>query len=149
MNGRGTCAPGAAMLFAAGYGTRMRPLTDTRPKPLISVAGRPLIDHALALADGAGATRIVANAHYLADQIVAHLAGRPDIAVSVEAPDIVLNDFDQTLLVFGAAGERQGFHGAAKRCQRVFYFMGDIGGETLDGLDPRIQGIGHFAQRAR
>jgi MurNAc alpha-1-phosphate uridylyltransferase len=77
------------MLFAAGFGTRMLPLTETRPKPLIEVAGRPLIDHALALADGAGATRIVVNAHYHAEQIVAHLAGRPDIAVSVEAPEIL------------------------------------------------------------
>lgn len=81
--------PGAAMLFAAGFGTRMRPLTDTRPKPLVEVAGRALLDHAIALADAAGAPRIVVNAHYRADQIVAHLAGRPDIAVSVEAPEIL------------------------------------------------------------
>ena len=81
--------PGAAMLFAAGFGTRMRPLTDTRPKPLIEVAGRALLDHALALADAAGAPRIVVNAHYRAGQIAAHLAARPDVAVSVETPEIL------------------------------------------------------------
>ncbi len=81
--------PGAILLFAAGFGTRMGDLTRTRPKPLIEVAGRPLIDHALALADTAGIARKVVNAHYLADQIAAHLAARPDIAVSLEAPDIL------------------------------------------------------------
>ncbi len=61
------------MLFAAGLGTRMRPLTDRLPKPLLPVAGRPLIDHALALADDAGIDRRVANSHHLADLLAAHL----------------------------------------------------------------------------
>ncbi len=74
------------MLFAAGFGTRMGALTATRPKPLIHVAGRPLLDHALALAQ-AIPNRVV-NAHYHADQIIAHLAGS-DVRVSVEAPDIL------------------------------------------------------------
>ncbi|MDE3240206.1 MAG: nucleotidyltransferase family protein [Paracoccaceae bacterium] len=68
--------PDALMLFAAGFGTRMGALTATRPKPLVEVAGRPLIDHALDLASGAGVGRIVVNTHYLPDQIAAHLAGR-------------------------------------------------------------------------
>ena len=80
--------PRAALLFAAGFGTRMRPLTETRPKPLIPVAGRALLDHALELAAGAGVPRLVVNAHYRVGQIVDHLHGR-DIAVSVEAPDIL------------------------------------------------------------
>lgn len=80
--------PDALMLFAAGFGTRMRPLTDSRPKPLIEVAGRPLLDHALALAEGAGISRVAVNAHYLAEQIQAHLAPR-HIPVSVEDPDIL------------------------------------------------------------
>jgi MurNAc alpha-1-phosphate uridylyltransferase len=67
----------------------MRPLTDTRPKPLIEVAGRALIDHALALAEGEGLARIAVNAHYRADQIAAHLAARPEIKVIVEAPEIL------------------------------------------------------------
>ena len=80
--------PPPLMLFAAGFGTRMGALTAARPKPLISVGGRALIDHALALADEAGITRHVANVHYLPDQIAAHLAGR-DIALSWERERIL------------------------------------------------------------
>jgi MurNAc alpha-1-phosphate uridylyltransferase len=76
------------MLFAAGLGTRMGQLTATRPKPLIPVAGKPLIDHALALAEAADINRIVANSHYLPEQIEAHLVPR-GIAVSRETPRIL------------------------------------------------------------
>lgn len=75
--------PDALMLFAAGFGTRMGVLTAARPKPLIPVAGRALIDHALELARDAGVTRVVANTHYLGEQIAAHLAGR-NVNVSPE-----------------------------------------------------------------
>lgn len=68
--------PDALMLFAAGLGTRMGALTAQRPKPLIEVAGKALIDHALALCDGADVRQTVVNLHYLPDQIRAHLAGR-------------------------------------------------------------------------
>ena len=78
--------PDAVMLFAAGFGTRMGDLTRTRPKPLIPVAGRALLDHALDLTTGIR-TRVV-NAHYHADQILAHLEGG-DIRVSLEQPDIL------------------------------------------------------------
>lgn len=64
------------MIFAAGFGTRMGALTADRPKPLIPVAGRALIDHALQVGHEAGAARVVVNTHYKADQIDAHLAGR-------------------------------------------------------------------------
>lgn len=73
------------MLFAAGFGTRMGALTADRPKPLIRVAGRALLDHALDIASGA---RIVVNAHYKADQIAAHLTGR-NVAISHEVADIL------------------------------------------------------------
>lgn len=76
------------MLFAAGFGTRMGALTRDRPKPLINVAGRPLIDHALALVTGAGLPRVVVNAHYMPDMIEAHLADRP-VQVIRETPDIL------------------------------------------------------------
>ncbi|MFC2970005.1 nucleotidyltransferase family protein [Acidimangrovimonas pyrenivorans] len=75
--------PEALMLFAAGRGTRMGALTADRPKPLIEVAGRPLIDHALDLVSGAGIARTVVNTHYFADQLAAHLAGR-ELALSHE-----------------------------------------------------------------
>ena len=70
-------APDALMIFAAGFGTRMGALTRARPKPLIPVAGRALIDHALDAAEGAGIGRIVVNMHYLGDRIRRHLAAPP------------------------------------------------------------------------
>ncbi|MGR3540061.1 MAG: nucleotidyltransferase family protein [Hasllibacter sp.] len=75
------------MIFAAGFGTRMRPLTDRLPKPLIEVGGRTMLDRALDLAAGAGARRVVVNAHYRAEMIVAHLEGR---AAEVVVEDTIL-----------------------------------------------------------
>lgn len=79
-----TQAPEALMLFAAGRGTRMAPLTDRLPKPLIEVAGETLLDRALTLAREGGARRIVVNTHHLGAQVADHLAGR-DIAISDES----------------------------------------------------------------
>lgn len=77
--------PEAVMIFAAGLGTRMGELTRTRPKPLVEVAGRPLIDRALALVRDAGIRRIVVNTHAHAEQLRAHLARTaPDAAISHE-----------------------------------------------------------------
>jgi MurNAc alpha-1-phosphate uridylyltransferase len=69
--------PYPLMLFAAGFGTRMGALTADRPKPLIPVAGRALIDHALDIAGAADVARIVVNTHYRADQLARHLQGQP------------------------------------------------------------------------
>ncbi len=76
--------PDAVLFFAAGLGTRMGQLTADRPKSLITVAGRPLIDHAIGLADAAGIGRQVVNVHYKAAMIRGHLDGR-DVAFSDEA----------------------------------------------------------------
>ena len=81
--------PDALMLFAAGFGARMLPLTADRPKPLIRVAGTALIDHALAVADGMPLARKVVNLHYLPDQIRHHLRHRPDLTLLTESPDIL------------------------------------------------------------
>lgn len=81
--------PDALMLFAAGLGTRMGPLTAERPKPLIEVGGRALIDHALVLADNADLSHVVINLHYLPDQIRAHLSNRTNIVFSDETETLL------------------------------------------------------------
>lgn len=81
--------PEAAMLFAAGLGTRMRHLTRNRPKPLLSIGGRSLLDRTLDLVDAAGIERVVVNTHYLGEQVAAHLADRPSIRISPETPQLL------------------------------------------------------------
>lgn len=73
--------PDTAMVLAAGRGKRMRNLTDRLPKPLVTVAGKPLIDHVLDRLVEAGVTRAVVNLNYLGERIAGHLAGRDDIAI--------------------------------------------------------------------
>ena len=72
-----------AMVLAAGLGTRMRPVTDTLPKPLIEINGRALIDHALDRLQAAGVTDAVVNTHHLADQVEAHLKDRTSPAIKL------------------------------------------------------------------
>jgi MurNAc alpha-1-phosphate uridylyltransferase len=83
--------PRRAMVLAAGLGTRMRPLTDTLPKPLVAVGGRPLLDHVLDRLADAGVELAVVNVHYRADQIVRHVEGRqrPRVVISDERDEIL------------------------------------------------------------
>jgi N-acetyl-alpha-D-muramate 1-phosphate uridylyltransferase len=74
-----------AMLLAAGLGVRMRPLTDDRPKPMVVLAGRTLLDWALDRIFRVGVTRVVVNTHYRAEVIHRHLAGRSGVVISYEA----------------------------------------------------------------
>ncbi len=72
-----------AMVLAAGYGTRLKPLTDALPKPLVPVAGRPMIDYALEKLQAHGVREIVINVSHLKDQLVTHLAARRNLAITI------------------------------------------------------------------
>jgi MurNAc alpha-1-phosphate uridylyltransferase len=91
----GVAVPEVAMVMAAGLGKRMRPLTASRPKPLIEVAGKPLIDHAFDRLRAAGVRRAVVNVHYLADAVEAHLANR------VKGIETIVSDERSQLLETG------------------------------------------------
>lgn len=81
-----------AMVLAAGLGTRMRPLTDTRPKALVEVGGRVLIDHVLDRLVQAGVGRAVVNVHHFADQMEEHLASRTDLEILISDERAALLD---------------------------------------------------------
>jgi MurNAc alpha-1-phosphate uridylyltransferase len=87
------------MVLAAGLGTRMRPLTNDRPKAMVEVAGRPLIDHLLDRFAAAGVETAVVNVHWFADLLEAHLAGRA-------RPKIVISDERQRLMETGGGLKR-------------------------------------------
>lgn len=91
--------PDVAMVFAAGLGTRMRPLTDTTPKPLVSVGGRTLIDRTLDDLAAAGVGTAIVNVHHLADQIEAHVAKR-------DTPRVVISD-ERAMLLDQGGGIRK------------------------------------------
>jgi MurNAc alpha-1-phosphate uridylyltransferase len=87
--------PEVAMVMAAGLGKRMRPLTATRPKPLVEVAGKTLLDHSLDRLRAAGVAKAVVNVHYLADSLEAHLKYR------VKGIEIIVSDERARLLETG------------------------------------------------
>lgn len=87
-------ASDTAMVMAAGLGKRMRPLTATQPKPLVRVAGKPLVDHALDRLAECGVERAVVNVHYLADALEAHVRERV-------SPQIIISDERDALLETG------------------------------------------------
>lgn len=80
-----------AMVLAAGLGKRMRPITETMPKPLVRVAGKTLLDWALDCLADAGVTRAVVNVHYFPEQIEAHVAARrrPEVTISDERDELL------------------------------------------------------------
>jgi MurNAc alpha-1-phosphate uridylyltransferase len=80
-----------AMILAAGFGTRMRPITDHTPKPLVPLAGRALIDHGIDRLVAAGVKRIVVNTHYKAPMMATHLAGRRDVEIVLSHEESLLD----------------------------------------------------------
>jgi MurNAc alpha-1-phosphate uridylyltransferase len=88
--------PTTALVLAAGRGERLRPITDTLPKPLVEIGGRTLLDHAIDRLEAAGVATIVVNTQYRAEQISAHLAGR-------ETPRILISHEEEGALETGGA----------------------------------------------
>src|SRR5882762_4473162 len=103
--------PAKAMVLAAGLGVRMRPLTDRMPKPLVPVAGRPLLDHVLDKLAEAGVREAVVNVHYLPDQIIDHVASRaqPHVTISDER-DAVLGTGGGVVKALPLLGNAPFFH---------------------------------------
>lgn len=91
-----SAVPETAFLLAAGLGTRMRPMTETTPKPLIQVSGKAMLDHLLDALAAAGVRRAIVNVHWLADQVEAHLATRQGL-------EILISDEREELLETGGA----------------------------------------------
>src|SRR3712207_855394 len=87
--------PPVAMVMAAGLGKRMRPLTATRPKPLVEVAGKTLLDHTFDRLRAAGVKKAVVNVHYLPDALEAHLRSR------VKGIEVIVSDERDQLLETG------------------------------------------------
>lgn len=118
--------PETAMVLAAGLGTRMRPLTDSRPKPLIEVYGRTLIDRVLDRLEGAGATTVTVNAHHHADLLQRHLKAR-------KTPNIVISDERATLLDSGGGVKK-----ALPHLGRGPFFVVNSDTIWIEGMKPNL-----------
>lgn len=119
--------PTSAMVLAAGLGTRMRPLTETRPKALVEVAGRTLIDRVLDRLAEAGVRRAVVNVHHFADMMEAHLARRTDL-------EIVIADEREALLDSGG-----GIRNALPLLGREPVFVANIDSLWTGGTVPPLE----------
>jgi MurNAc alpha-1-phosphate uridylyltransferase len=139
MGGDGKHAPVLthAMVMAAGLGTRMRPLTDALPKPLVCVAGKPLIDHVLDKLADAGVETAIVNVHYLAEQIERHLASR-------RTPTILISDERPRLL--GSGG---GIVNALTRLGNAPFFYVNSDTLWLDGVEPNLKRLAATFDPAR
>jgi len=118
--------PRAAMVLAAGIGSRMRPVTDTIPKALVPVAGKALIDHTLDRLAEAGVERAVINVHHFADQMEAHLIRRTDM-------EVVISDEREALLDSGG-----GIALALPHLGREPFFVANIDNVWIEGDKPAL-----------
>ncbi|HSG94649.1 MAG TPA: nucleotidyltransferase family protein [Afifellaceae bacterium] len=119
--------PKRAMVLAAGHGKRMRPLSATTPKPLISVAGKALLDHCLDGLDACGVETAVVNVHYLADLVEAHLRCR-------RTPHIVISDERAGLLDTGG-----GVSNALPHLGAEPFFLRNSDSFWLEAVRPNLQ----------
>ena len=126
------------MVMAAGLGTRMRPLTDDRPKALVEVGGRALIDHMLDRLAQAGVTRAVVNVHAFADRLEAHLAARAG------APAIVISDERAQLLETGG-----GLKAAHPLLGESAVFTANIDAVWIETGRPALQALAAAFDRER
>ena len=124
---RGAAAE-TAMVLAAGFGERMRPLTLRMPKPLVPLAGRPLVDHVLDRLAQAGVKTAVVNVHYLAEQLEAHIAARKG-----KAPEIVISDERGVLLDTGGGAKK-----ALPRLGRGPFFIHNADSVWSEGAAPAL-----------
>ena len=129
--------PSKAMVFAAGLGTRMRPITDKIPKPLVKVGGKAMIDHMLDRFAAAGVELAVVNVHHHADQIEAHLLGR-------EKPRIVISDERARLLDQGG-----GIRKALPYFGNEAFFLCNTDSIWLEGPQSNLQGLAAVWDPAR
>ena len=119
--------PRTAMVLAAGLGERMRPLTERLPKPLVAVAGKPLLDHVLDRLSAQGVERVVVNVHYLANLIERHVASR-------QAPQIMISDERAKLLNTGG-----GVVKALPKLGAEPFFHVNSDTIWIDGVRPNLQ----------
>jgi MurNAc alpha-1-phosphate uridylyltransferase len=120
-------APKTAMVLAAGFGKRMRPLTLSRPKPLVRVGGRALIDYCLDGLAEAGVKTAIVNVHHLADALATHLSGRG-------APEIVISDERGELLETGG-----GIRKALPLLGDAPFLLRNSDSFWLDGVRPNLR----------
>jgi MurNAc alpha-1-phosphate uridylyltransferase len=129
--------PDHAMVLAAGLGTRMRPVTDGMPKPLVPVAGKPLLDHVLDKLADAGVGDAVVNVHYFAEQIEQHLASR-------RAPRITISDERRELLNTGG-----GVRAALRFLGTAPFFLLNSDTLWIDGVEGNLGRLAHAFDPAR
>ncbi len=119
-------SPRRAMVLAAGIGTRMQPLTNSRPKPLVEVAGKALIDHVLDRLAASGVERAVVNIHHFAEQMAHHLAGR-------KKPQFIVSD--ERGLLLGTGG---GVTKALPHLGDAPFFLINSDTIWIDGVKPNL-----------
>ena len=148
----GITMPKRAMVLAAGLGTRLRPITDTVPKPMVKVAGRPLIDYVLDRLAAAGVEEVVVNTHHLAEVLRSHLARRssPRLQFSHEDPILETGGGIKKALpllgrdpFFAVNGKIVWLNGKTDALVRLTQAWNDDAMDALLLLQPTVSAVGY------